>query len=228
MKNSPSGPVQKCDHLSRTSSVDPAEYLSGQGQNITQLIRLWKDGNQEAGDQLFAAVYPTFKKIANKLLKTHGGFHRLQATEVVNKAYLSMARQRNAGSLNRLDFLNVASCLINRTILDAMRYDRASVRDFRKETSDGAVPMHRDNGAPREEADLVREFELLDRALDDLRAKKPVAHLILMRKAFHNETLRAISRDLGISEDAGERKWGYAKAFLAARIEELRSSSQQQ
>jgi ECF sigma factor len=211
--------------------------------NLTELVNLWKNGDRVAGNAVFAAVQLRLRKIANLLLHEHGGYHRLQATEIVDQAYTRMLQERKANCLSRAEFFYIATKLIDRTILDAMRYDRAGIRDFRMEVSDqenqsgdfqGRASYDGENlmleqigkswgsGVAIGGADLDR----LDRALDELKAQSQVAHSILIRRIFNDDTFRCISQDLKISEDAALRKWQFARAFLADRLDDLRKSTQ--
>jgi RNA polymerase sigma factor (TIGR02999 family) len=198
--------------------------MHSEPENLTELVNLWKKGDHDAGDVLFAAVQSRLRKIANKLLYKRGGFQRMQATEVVNQVYLRMLNERKAECLSRDEFIGIAIRLIDRTILDAMRYDRASVRDFRAEIPDQEMKAGDNaNLASYDAATLMLELNHVDKALEELESENEIAHAVLIRKIFGDETLRAISQDLNISEDAAGRKWTFGKSFLASRLSELRN-----
>lgn len=58
---------------------------------VSQLLQRWSDGDQQALEELTPLVYDVLKKLANSALRGEYRSHTLQATALVNEAYLQLA-----------------------------------------------------------------------------------------------------------------------------------------
>ena len=58
--------------------------------STTLLLTEWRDGNQEAGQRLFALSYQELRRLAAWHLQRERPGHTLQATALVNELYLKL------------------------------------------------------------------------------------------------------------------------------------------
>jgi hypothetical protein len=59
--------------------------------DITRLLREWQDGNGQALERLIPLVYHELHSLASRYLSRERRDHTLQATALVNEAWLKLA-----------------------------------------------------------------------------------------------------------------------------------------
>lgn len=198
--------------------------MDSEEPKLTTLVNRWNRNKDDraAGNALFDVIDRELRKISQKQLKSIGGPPTLRATEIANEVYLRLREQNIEKWGDRKHFFAVASTLISRTIIDAMRYERAKRRDWRAEVQANADQGHLEIPSnaigPETLVQVADQLHNLETALDALHEHSPVSHNVVVQRVFDEKTLRAISAELGISEDAAQRKWAYGKAFLAAHL----------
>src|SRR5262249_37244740 len=95
--------------------------------DVTLLLAEMKRGNSEALPKLIPLVYQELKRLAVYFLQSEREGHTLQATALVNEAYLRLAGQR-ASFQNRAQFMGVAAQLMRRILVDYARQRVAAKR----------------------------------------------------------------------------------------------------
>jgi RNA polymerase sigma factor (TIGR02999 family) len=85
------------------------------------LLRAWSAGNQTALDQLTPIVYDELRRLARHYLKRERSDHSLQATALVNEAYLRLVDYKRMRWENRAHFFAVSAQLMRRILLDHAR-----------------------------------------------------------------------------------------------------------
>ena len=132
--------------------------------DVTLLIDRWNAGDGEALKALIAEVYAELRRMAGGLLRDERSDHTLQATALVNEAYLRPTGTKGMRIENRRHFYGAAATAMRRILVDHARTHRAQKR--------GGPEMVR---VPLDEAmttpiDRRLDFERLDQALDELAA----------------------------------------------------------
>jgi len=186
--------------------------------DLTQLIRRWSDGDERAKEELFSVIERQLRRIAARRLRTPAAHHRFQATEVVNEAFIKLAGQHPQAWNNRRQFFAIVARIMDRAIVDGIRYQGAQSRDVDMEIALDAA------AADRPEAGLTGKLVALDSALDDLSATTPDAYDVFIKRAFGGRSLHEIAASAGRSEDWASRKWKFARAFVTARVSDGGSS----
>jgi len=187
---------------------------------LTHLINRWSTGDTQAGNELFAIVDRELRRIAQRRLRSDWVKRSLQPTEVVNQAFLRLAGQRNKRWSNREYFFSIIAELMNRAICDVIRYNSAARRNRALEVPfDELLSEVQSNELSP--GDATEQLLSLDKAFDALKADSPQAHDVFIERALGGKTLREIARELAVSEDVAERKWKYAKAFLAEHLSQI-------
>src|SRR5918992_6361691 len=96
--------------------------------HVTRLLHEWRDGSQEAFDQLIPLVYSELHTLASRQLAKEWRPDRLQTTAVVSEAYLRLFGQRDVDWQNRGHFFAIAAQLMRRILVDHARRERRGKR----------------------------------------------------------------------------------------------------
>jgi RNA polymerase sigma factor (TIGR02999 family) len=182
---------------------------------VTEMLLAWNRGEPGALDRLLPAVQRELYRVARGYMQRERPDHTLQATALVNEAYLKLVDQTRVTWKNRAHFIGVAARLMRRILVDHARERAAQKRggpDLRLTLStDVAAPLAKS-------VDLVA----LDIALEKLAALEPrQAHGVELR-FFGGLTSEETAEALGVSPATIKRDWIAAKAFL---FRELKGTS---
>jgi len=71
---------------------------------ITQLLRAWGTGDRSVEDQLFQLVLPDLRHLARALMRRERRDHTLEASALLNEAYLRLVAGRGRDWENRRHF----------------------------------------------------------------------------------------------------------------------------
>ena len=88
---------------------------------ITELLRAWSAGDQTAVGQIVELVYPELHKIARTHLYHERPGHTIQATALVNGAYLRLVNIRHVHWQDRAHFLAIGARVMRRILVDYAR-----------------------------------------------------------------------------------------------------------
>ena len=99
---------------------------------ITQLLNRLADGDQQAGAELVPLVYSELRRLAVRRLRHERPNHTLQATALVNEAYLKLVGQRGTRWQNRAQFFGIASQAMRRILVDYARTQQRTKRGGRQ------------------------------------------------------------------------------------------------
>jgi len=176
-------------------------------EKVTQLLSDLAGGNRAVVDELTPLVYHELKRIAGSQLRSERPGHTLQATALVNEAYLKLIDQRGVSWQNRAHFFGIASQMMRRILLD---YAKAARRDKRgggahKTSLDEALVVAEDRAS-----DLVR----IDEALTRLEQLDPRQAKVVEHRFFGGLTVEETAEAMGISAPTVKREWAMARAWL--------------
>jgi len=176
--------------------------------DISALLRAWGDGDQDALDALTPIVYEELHRLARRYLRGERSGHSLQATALVNEAYMRLADYTRMHWQDRAHFFAVSAQVMRRILVDhARRHNVKRGRGVQHVSLEDAVVV-----APPEdaEADLVA----LDQALIDLTRIDPRKAQIVEMRFFGGLTVEEIGEVLKVSTGTIKRDWRAAKAWL--------------
>jgi RNA polymerase sigma factor (TIGR02999 family) len=180
-------------------------------QEITRLLRAWKDGDEDALERLSELVYGRLSRLAGSYLQRERQGHTLETGALVNEAFLRLANQDHVQWQDRAHFFALAAKMMRRVLVDHARRTESSKRGGGVQT----ICLHElHDVAAREQPDLLR----LDDALLDLETEDPeLADLVVMRY-FGGLTREDIAEALGVSLTTVARRWRTARAWLFAYL----------
>lgn len=184
-------------------SVPPSE-------DLTQLLDSVRSGRQGAREELYERVYAELRAMAGARLAHERPGHTLQATALVNEAYLRLAPNDEDWD-NRGHFFGSAARAMRRILVDHARRHRASKRggEARRVTfADLAV------AAEEPDVDLLA----LDEALDALAEAEPRLGEVVHLRYFAGLGIAETAALLGVSPATVKRDWTYARAWLVERM----------
>ncbi len=180
-------------------------------QGVTGLLRQAQGGDRAALDELLPLVYRELKGIASRQLAGERAGHTLQATALVNEAYLRLIDQHSVDWRNRAHFFSIAAETMRRVLVNHAVRRRAGKR------GEGQTLLALDEAASfpeRREVDLI----LLDEALNRLAEFDPAQARVVEMKFFAGLSNAEVAEVLGRSESTVKREWRSAKAWLAAQL----------
>src|SRR5687767_47264 len=88
---------------------------------VTELLQAWSDGNSTALDQLVPIVYRELRRLAKHYMAQERPGHTLQATALVNEAYLRLVDVTRMRWQSRAHFFAVSATVMRRILVEFAR-----------------------------------------------------------------------------------------------------------
>jgi RNA polymerase sigma-70 factor, ECF subfamily len=183
---------------------------------VTQLLRAWSDGDQGALDRLMPMVYDELHRLARHYMAVERPGHTLQATALVNEAYLRLANTEPDFN-GRAHFFAVAARAMRRILVDWARSRGARKRG-------GDVPLLEldqnaaldGGGAPwgTSSNDLIAIDDAL-KTLAKLDARKSE---IVELRFFGGLSIKETAEVLNVSEETIRKDWNITKSWLKREL----------
>jgi RNA polymerase sigma factor (TIGR02999 family) len=185
--------------------------MGGPRAPVTRLLHAWRAGDQDALDALMPLVYRELRQLARQQMRHERPDHTLQATALVNEAYLRLLEIKQIQWEDREHFFAVAARLMRRILVDSARARAADKRGH------GMRP------APLEEGEAVGsnpvgDLLLLDQALRKMEAVDARKAQVVELRAFMGLSVEEAGLVLGVSAETVKRDWRFAKAWLAREL----------
>jgi RNA polymerase sigma factor (TIGR02999 family) len=172
---------------------------------ITELLRAWSAGDQSVVGQIVELAYPELYRIARRHLHRERPGHTIQATALVNEAYLRLVNIRHVKWKDRVHFLAVGARIMRRILVD---YARSKPRPPRVDLTENLAVC------PELNLDIV----LLDRALDSLAEFDARKAKVVEMRFFGGLTAEESAAVLGVAPQTVHRDWSLAKAWLVREM----------
>jgi RNA polymerase sigma-70 factor, ECF subfamily len=173
---------------------------------VSMLLRAWSDGDQGALDRLTPIVYAELHRLARRYMRGEREGHSLQATALVNEAYLRLADYRRMRWQDRAHFFAVSAQVMRRILVEHARR-----RNLKR---GGGVPhVALDEAAI---AGVVRPTDLvaLDDALNELARLDARKARVVELKFFGGLSVEETAEVLSVAPITVMRDWSTAKAWL--------------
>ncbi|HYM22988.1 MAG TPA: sigma-70 family RNA polymerase sigma factor [Vicinamibacterales bacterium] len=179
--------------------------------DVTGLLKAWREGDEAALDALMPLVHEELRRIARGCLHGERARHSVQATELVNEAFLRMVDVQHVDWQNRTHFLAMSARLMRRVLVDLARARAADKR------GGGAVRVTLDEAAlpgVAPHADVIR----LDDALQALAALDERKSRVVELRFFGGLTTDETAAALQVSTKTVLRDWEFARAWLQREL----------
>jgi RNA polymerase sigma-70 factor (ECF subfamily) len=175
-------------------------------EEVSGLLRAWSAGDESALDRLTPIVYAELHRLARRYMNGERPGHSLQATALVNEAYLRLVDFHRMQWQNRAHFYAVSASLMRRILVEHAR--RHNLK------RGGGVPhVALDEGAVaggNRSSDLVA----LDDTMHALARVDPRKVQVVEMKFFGGLSVDEIAAVLKISPVTVRRDWSAAKLWL--------------
>src|SRR5262245_47078353 len=87
------------------SDAPPGDPMTSSPHDVTQLLKDWRNGDQQALERLTPLVYGELRRLAARYLCREREGHTLQATALINEAYVQLMGQQQMDWQNRAHFI---------------------------------------------------------------------------------------------------------------------------
>src|SRR5207245_1222230 len=180
-------------------------------QTVAQLLRAWRQGDAAALDQLVPVVYQKLRRLARHYMAGQRPGHTLQATALVNEAYMRLVDCEQVNWKDRAHFFAISARMMRRVLVEFAR-----ARQYQKRGA-GARKTSLDEGviaSPQRGQDLVA----LDDALQALAAEYPRQAQVVELRFFGGLNVEETAEVLHVSAITVMRDWQLAKVWLAREL----------
>lgn len=185
--------------------------------DITHLLQAWSAGDRRAGEALVPKIYSEMRKIAAGNLALEHRNHTLQATDLVNEAFLRMLGGAKVSWQSRAHFFASAARVVRRLLVEHARRKNAA----RRGGGDRPRPLEEvtDLAAERPE-----ELVALDDALHRLQEVDEDLAAVVEYGFFGGLTGTEIAEVLGVSTATVQRRSRLAKGWLYRHLSQKREN----
>lgn len=180
-------------------------------EDLTQFLVAWSAGDENALDQLVPLVYTDLRQIAERQLRNEPDNQTLQATALVNEAYLRLVSGRPLNWQNRAHFFAVAARVMRHILVDV-------ARGRKRERRGSGAPMLSLNEELVFSAGRADELLALDEALSDLAKVDLRKSRLVEMRFFAGLGVDEIAEVLKISPETVTREWKRARAWLYVQL----------
>jgi RNA polymerase sigma-70 factor (ECF subfamily) len=179
---------------------------------VTRLLAQISNGDAEAEAKLIPLVYDHLHRLAVTYMRGERPDHTLQATGLVNEAYVRLVSQDVAEWRDRAHFFGIAARLMRQILVE-----HARARAAAKRGGTAQVFVSLDKG-PDSSSARSRELLELEDALQCLERLDPQqAHIVELR-FFGGLTVEETAEVLRISPRTVKRDWAVARAWLHGEL----------
>jgi len=180
-------------------------------QNITHLLKEWSNGDERALNELTPLVYGELRQQAARYMRKERPGHSLQATALINEAYLRLVDVKNVQWQNRAHFFAIAANLMRRILVDHARR-----RDAEKRGGSQVLLTLDDAFAASKHGDV--DLLAIDQALTKLATIDSQQARVVELRFFSGLTVEETATALNVSPKSVKRDWSVARAWLRREI----------
>ena len=186
--------------------------MSNSLPDVTQLLARWAAGDQDALEKLTPMVYGELRRVARGYMSRERPGHTLQATALVNEAFMRLCAWNGASLKDRSHFFAVSARLMRNILVD-----RARAQSSVKRGGELLRITLADN-LPTASKDPEPDYIGLDEALKRLEAIDSRKSQTVELAFFGGLTADEIARVLGVSESTVMRDLKFAKSWLRREL----------
>ena len=187
-----------------------SQQLKSKAGEVTALLRAWGQGDAAALKQLTPIVYEELHGLARLYRRRERTGNSLQATELLNEAYLRLLNVRETEWQDRAHFFAMSARLMRHILVDAAR-KRARRGGGKLVGHSSAIDL---DAFPDLASAKGREAIALDDALNALEKIDPRKVRVIELRYFAGLTAEETAEVLKISPNSVLRDWRLAKSWL--------------
>ena len=179
---------------------------------VTQLLNNMAKGDSGAAEKLLPLVYSELHRLAASYMRRERPDHTLQATALINEAYLRLTKEDGEWN-SREHFIGMAANVMRHVLVDYARAHKAKQRDGGLKR----VELKDDLAISPEK---IEEVVALDEALTRLERLQPRQGKVVEMRYFGGLSVEQIASLLGVSERSVKRDWSLARIWLFRELEQ--------
>ena len=181
-------------------------------EEASELIMSVSLGDRNAVNKLLPLVYDELRAIAARRLQQERADHTLQATALVNEAYLRMADQTKVNWQGKAHFCAVAATMMRRILVDhARQKDAAKRQGASKQVAFESAYLP---DLTPEPVDIV----IVDDLLQQLATLNERHARVFELRCFGGMDVKQTASVMEVSEATVKNYWRYARAWLASQL----------
>jgi len=184
---------------------------SNRERRPTELLLAWGRGEAHAFDQLVPLVHDELRRLARRHMARERQNHTLQASALVNEAYLRLIDLNQMQWQNRAHFFAMSARVMRRILVDFARARRNEKRG-------GGAPNVTLDEALLPAKTAGHDIEALDDALNALAVVHPRKSDVVEMRYFGGLSLEETAETLHVSIDTVKRDWRFAKLWLLREL----------
>jgi len=173
---------------------------------VTQLLKAMHAGDAQAAESLLPLVYAELHRLAKGYMRRERPDHTLQATALINEAYLKLVGE-DIDWNSRAHFIGLAANVMRRVLVDYARAHNAEQRGGGLQR----VEMQDELAISAQQLD---EVEHLDEALKKLEKENPRQARVVELRYFGGLSVEEIGALLQIAPRSVKRDWALARIRL--------------
>jgi len=183
---------------------------------LTQVLRRWSAGDEQAREELIDHVYDELKAIARARLGMERSDHTLQPTALVHEAWLKLIRGDQVDWQDRAHFIAVSARVMRQILVDSGRRKRAAKRSDDPAPTLFVPTLHSET----ERVDILD----LDDALERLKGLDPEQARLVELRYFGGLTIPEAAAAMDVSVATANRSWRAARSWLYMALSEAGST----
>ena len=196
-------------------TTDPQEPAAP--SEFTLLLEASRNGSEQAWSSLMRVVYADLRRLAQRHRYQVGPGGSLNTTGLLHESYFRLAGSVRQTVASRAHFFALASRIMRQVMCDYARERLAAKRG-------GGLPtkqLHEIDAAEQSEAESLVQ---IDKALKALEAKEAIWARIVECRFFAGLSEEETAEALGLSVRTTQRKWSYAREWLAVYLGDAQST----
>ena len=174
---------------------------------ITELLRAWRGGDEQALEKLTPRVYSELHQAARRCMRKERDGHSLQATALINELYLRLSDLKQVDWQNRSHFFAICARQMRRILTDEARLRQTEKRG-------GGAPVVSLDEAPEVASSAHADVLAIDDALKALALVDERKSKVVELRFFGGLSVEETAEVLNVSPDTVARDWRLAKAWL--------------
>jgi RNA polymerase sigma factor (TIGR02999 family) len=183
-------------------------HAPSDGGEVTQLLRAWSDGDDDAFDRVLPLVYEELHRMAARYLVGERSAISLQPTALINELCVRLLGWDPVRWQNRGHFFGVSARMMRHVLVDIARRRRAERRG-------GANAIH----VPLDDVDVAAsepaaDLLAVDAALALLETEDPRKAQVVELRFFGGLSVEETAEALRISVRTVHTDWALARAWL--------------
>lgn len=181
--------------------------MAGSGGDVTRLLTQLREGDQDAVNELFPLVYDELHRMAGAYMRRERPSHTLQATALINEAYVRLVGSDHAHLENRAHFFAIAAHTMRQVLVSYAVRRRAGKRGGGERAVDMDVEL-------LVAEDRLGDVIVIDEMLERLTRIDPRQSQLIELRFFAGMNVDEAAEAMGVSPTTIKREWRLAKAWL--------------